>query len=330
MKPFSDLVNLPLKNVRILDFTWVLAGPFATRMLADFGAEVIKVHPPLPQTDDTFSVAYYNQWNRNKLGITLNMSRPEGIAIAKKLVRICDALVENFSPRVMTNWGLDYPELKKINPDIIALSMSSMGQTGPWKYYSGFGPTVQAFSGLTYLTTYPDNPPLGLGFSYADHIAGLYASLSLLGALEYRLRSGKGQYIDLSQTETMTTLLADTVIEYSLTGRDPVPVGNSSSQAAPHGIYPCLGNDRWCAVAVSSEIEWNGFKRALGHPSWAEENRFASLSSRLANKEALDCLVREWTLRHSAEEVMSLLQKEGVPAGVVQNGGSLPGTSTGT
>lgn len=308
-----------LQNIRILDFSWVLAGPYATRLMADFGAEVIKVQPLLLETKDKFSRGYYHTWNRNKLGITLNLGKPEGIEIAKNLVKISDALVENFSPRVMTNWGLDYPALMKLKPDIIFLSMSVMGHTGPWKDYTGFGPTVQAFSGITYLTSYPSQPPVGIGYSYADHVSGLYASLALLGALEHRYRTGEGQYIDFSQTEAMSTLLSDAVIDYTLKGRAAEPVGNFSSQAAPQGIYQCLGDDRWCAITVSTELEWVGFKRALDNPRWANEERFATIASRLSNAESLDSLIHRWTQKHPAEEVMALLQKEGVPAGVVQN-----------
>src|SRR4030042_46596 len=188
-----------LQGIRILDFSWVLAGPYATRILADFGAEVIKVQPLLPREEDKFSRGYYNTWNRNKLGITLNLNKAGGIALAKRLVSISDAVVENFTPRVMANWGLDYTNLKEIKPDIIMLSLSTMGSTGPRRDYTGFGPTIQAFSGMTYLTSFPGKPPLGLGTSYADHIAGLFACLALLGALEYRRQTGAGQYIDLSQ-----------------------------------------------------------------------------------------------------------------------------------
>ncbi len=196
-----------LNNIRILDFSWVLAGPYATRVLADFGAEVIKVQPLQPEAEDRFSRGYYNIWNRNKLGITLNLNKPQGVALAKKMVGISDAVVENFAPRVMANWGLDYGNLKKLRPDIIMLSMSTMGNSGPWRDYVGFGPTVQAFSGMTYLTSYRDTPPSGLGFSYADHVAGLMAALALLGAMEYRHRTGEGQYIDVSQVEAMSSLL---------------------------------------------------------------------------------------------------------------------------
>ena len=312
-----------LYNIRILDFTWVLAGPYATRILADFGAEVIKVQPLMTEAEDKFSRGYYNTWNRNKLGITLNLSKPQGAALAKRLVGISDAVVENFTPRVMTNWGLDYDSLKKVKPDLIMLSMSAMGNTGPWRHYSGFGPTIQAFSGITYLTSFPGKPPLGLGTSYADHIAGLITCLALLGALEYRQRTGEGQYIDVSQVEAMSSLLGDAILDYVANARQAEPVGNSSTEAAPHGVYRCRGGDRWCAIAVFTDDEWRGFKRALGNPPWVEAQRFATLSGRLENIEELDRLVEGWTSEHTAEEVMALLQEQGVAAGVVQDASDL-------
>ncbi len=312
-----------LHNIRILDFSWVLAGPYATRILADFGAEVIKVQPLIPEAEDKFSRGYYNTWNRNKLGITLNLSKPEGIALARRLVGISDVVVDNFTPRVMANWGLDYPSLKKIKPDIIMLSMSTMGQTGRWRNYAGFGPTIQAFSGITYLTSFPGKPPTGLGYSYADHVAGLVACLALLGAMEYRRRTGKGQFIDVSQVEAMSSLLGSAILDYEVSGRQVEPVGNSSTQAAPHGVYRCRGNDRWCAIAVFSDEEWQGFCRALGNPPWTGDGRFATLNGRLENADELDRLVEGWTREHTAEEVMVQLQKQGVAAGVVQDASDL-------
>jgi crotonobetainyl-CoA:carnitine CoA-transferase CaiB-like acyl-CoA transferase len=304
-----------LHNIRILDFTWVLAGPYATRLLADFGAEVIKVQPLLPpEADDAFSRGYYQTWNRNKLGITLNLNRPEGVALVKRLVSVCDAVVENFAPRVMPNWGLDFESLRAVKPDILMLSLSVAGQTGPWRDYTGYGPTVQALSGLTGLTVFPGGPPLGPGFSYADHIAGLYASLALLGALEYRRRTGEGQHIDVSQLEAMTSLLGG-----SFAG------GDDSGGAAPYGVYPCRGEDRWCALAVFTDAEWQGFRRALGDPPWGREERFATVAGRQANREALDGLVAAWTKQHNAAEAMSWLQENGVAAGVVQNAADLAG-----
>jgi crotonobetainyl-CoA:carnitine CoA-transferase CaiB-like acyl-CoA transferase len=312
-----------LQKIRILDFSWVLAGPYATRLLADFGAEVIKVQPLMPEAEDKFSRGYYNTWNRNKLGITLNLGTPEGIALAKKLVNISDAVVENFTPRVMANWGLDYQSLKKMKPDIIMLSLSTMGSTGRWRDYVGFGPTVQAFSGITYLTSFPGKPPLGLGTAYADHVAGLLACLALLSALEYWRRTGEGQYIDVSQVEAMASLLGDAILDYQIGGREVEAVGNSSTEAVPHGVYRCQGDDCWCAIAVFTDEEWRGFKRALGNPPWAEGKRFATFSGRLKNEAKLDRLVEGWTKGHTAEEAMAWLQKQGVAAGVVQSASDL-------
>ena len=317
------MTNPVLKNIRILDFTWVLAGPYATRILTDFGAEVIKVQPIMPQEDDDFARGYYNTWNRNKLGITLNLNKPEGVALAKKLVGISDAVVENFTPRVMANWGLDYDNLKKIKPEVIMLSLSTMGSSGPWRDYTGFGPTIQAFSGITYLTSYPGKPPLGLGTAYADHIAGLLACLALLGALEYRQRTGQGQYIDVSQVEAMASLLGDAILGYTINGKEAEAVGNNSTKAAPHGVYQCKGDDRWCALAVFSDDQWQGFKRALGNPPWAKDKKLATLNGRLENNKELNRLVEDWTKKHTAEEVMALLQGQGVAAGVVKNASDL-------
>lgn len=316
----TSVTNPPiLHNIRILDFSWVLAGPYATRILADFGAEVIKVQPLMPEAEDKFSRGYYNTWNRNKLGITLNLNKPQGVALAQRLVGMSDAVVENFAPRVMANWGLDYAHLKQLKPDIIMLSMSTMGNSGHWRDYVGFGATVQAFSGMTSLTAYPGKPPSGLGFAYADHVAGLTAALALLSALEYRCKTGEGQYIALSQVEAMVSLLGNAFLDYAVSGKPPEAVANRSSQAAPYGIYRCQGDDLWCAIAVRSDTEWSGFCRALGNPAWTKDDRFATLSARLANADALDKLVEGWTREHTAGEVMARLQEQGVAAGAVQD-----------
>ncbi len=302
----------------------MLSGPYATRILADFGAEIIKVQSStIPEAQDRFVRGYFNAWNRNKLGITLNPNKPQGIVLAKKLVGISDAVVENFSPRVMANWGLDYENLKKLKSDIIMLSMSTMGNSGAWRDYIGLGPTAQAFSSITYLTSYPGKPPSGLGYSYVDHVSGLMATLALLGALEYRQRTGEGQYIDVSQMEAMSSLLSDTILEYAITGKPPEPAGNRSSEAALYGVYRCQGNDRWCAISISSDEEWQRFKQALGNPLCAEAQRFATLSGRLGNVDELDKLVEGWTISHTAEEVMALLQGQGIAAGIVQDASDL-------
>jgi benzylsuccinate CoA-transferase BbsF subunit len=205
------------------------------------------------------------------------------------------------------------------------LSMSVMGQTGPQRDYVGYGPTVQAFSGMTYLTSFPGQPPIGPGFSYADHIAGLYASIALLGALEHRRRTGEGQYIDISEVEAMTGLLGGAVLDYTARGKEPEPAGNSSPLAAPHNVYPCRGENRWCAIAVFTDEEWRGLKRALDNPYWAEDARFATLAGRCENIDELDRRMVAWTRERTAEEVMSRLQENGVAAGAVQDAADLAG-----
>jgi len=303
-----------LNGLRILDFSWVLAGPYATRLLADYGAEVIKVQPLLPEADDRFSQGYYETWNRNKLGITLNLERAEGRKIARRLIAQSDAVVENFSPRVMDNWGLDYPALRNIRPDIIFLRMSAMGHSGPRQNFSGFGPTVQALSGFTSLAGYPGEAPLGVGFSVSDHVSGLYGAVALLGALEYRNNTGEGQYIDLSQTEAMTSLLADNILKY--TQNCMMTLDN---RPAPEGIYPCRGVDRWAAITVFSQAEWEKFKNALGQPDWAERPEFSTVSARIQNKELLDNHIHCWTVLRTPEEIINILQEHGIAAGIVQN-----------
>jgi len=315
-----------LQDLRVIDFTWVLAGPFATRILADYGAQVIKVQSELTMGGTQHNISgYFNTWNRNKLGIALNLSKPQGIEIAKRLVQISDVVVENFSPRVMRNWGLDYETVRKMKPDLIMLSMSGMGQTGPWRDYIAFGATIQALSGITYLTTFPGRPPLGLGYSYADHVAGLTGALAILQALEYRQKTGEGQYIDLAELEAMSTLLGTAILDYGVNHRVASPLGNRPTHriAAPYGAYRCKGEDRWCAIAVFAEDEWQAFCQVLGTPSWTKEERFATLSDRVKNGDQLDLLVEEWTKEHSAEEAMTLLQGVGIAAGVVQDAADL-------
>ena len=300
-----------LHNIRILDFTWALAGPYATRFLGDYGAELIKVQSPLMEdASDVLARGYYNTWNRNKLGITLNLNMSEGVTLAGKLAAACDAVVENFTPRVMANWGLDYENLKKVKSDIIMMSMSVMGQQSQKSYYSGYGPTVHALSGMTRLTSFPGKPPTGPGFSFADHMAGLYASITLLAALEERQKTGKGQHIDISEVEVMENMLEGSMQE---------PTGNDSTVAAPHNVYRCQGENRWCAIAVFTEEEWRGLKKSLGNPAWVGDEKFATLSDRLENRDELDRLISGWTQQRDAEEVMALLQKNSVAAGVVND-----------
>jgi len=317
-----------LTDLRVLDLTRVLAGPYGTRVLADFGAEVIKVQSKKTATGaDSNSSGYFNTWNRNKRSITLDMSYPEARRIFLQLTAISDIVIENFSPRVMSNWGLNYEKLKAVRPDIIMVSMSGFGQTGPWRDFVAFGPTIQALSGLTYLSSFSQDALMGLGFSYADVIGGLYAVFTVLVALEHRERTGLGQYIDLSEYEAACTLLGPALLDLFGNQRDALPQGNQPDYipAAPHGSYRCLGEDRWCVIAVFNEIEWQALCEAMGNPEWTQEQRFSSLAKRKQHASELDELLGRWTAKNSAEELVSLLQARGVHAGVVQNAEDLAG-----
>lgn len=311
-----------LSDIRVLDFSRVLAGPYATRILGDFGAEVIKVQTRKTATgSDDNNELYFNTYNRNKQSITLDMSQPEAREIALRLTAISDVVVENFSPRVMINWGLNYERLEEVKKDLIMVSMSGMGQTGPWKDFVAFGPTVQSLGGLTYLTSYSKDEPMGLGYSYADVIAGLYCAIAVLAALEYRDRTGLGQYIDLSEYEALCTLIGPALLQAAVNQEEIRPQGNRSPDmpAAPYGCYKCAGLDRWCVIAVFDEAEWQSLCNVSGHPKWLQDPRFSSLAMRKEHSEEIDGLIQGWTSRNEAESVMQLLQEVGVHAGVVQS-----------
>jgi crotonobetainyl-CoA:carnitine CoA-transferase CaiB-like acyl-CoA transferase len=311
-----------LNGIRVLDFSRVLAGPYATRILGDFGAEVIKVQSRKTATgSDDNNGAYFNTWNRNKRSITLDMSYPAAREIALQLAAISDVVVENFSSRVMPQWGLSYEKLAEVNEDLIMVSMSGMGQTGPWKNFVAFGPTVQSLGGLTYLTSYSEDAPIGLGYSYADAVAGLYCTIAILAALEHRDQTGLGQYIDLSEYEAVCTLIGPALLHTVVNQEEIHPQGSQSPDipAAPYGCYRCIGEDRWCVIAVFDEAEWQALCNVAGHTEWAQDQRFSTLARRKERSQALDALIQEWTSKNTAEAVMQLLQESGVHAGVVQN-----------
>ena len=315
-----------LKNIRILDFTWVLAGPYATRLLADFGAEVVKVQSKLTATgagqNDT---GYFNTWNRNKLGITLDLSRQEARQLALELVAKCDLVMENFTPRVMQSWGLGYSDLKLVKPDIVMVSLSGFGQSGSWRNYAALGATVQALSGLTQLTSYDDVRPEGIGFAYADHISGLYAALAALAALKRRDKTGQGAYADISELEAACSTLGPALLDCSVNGRAAMPAGNKAEwgQAAPHGCYRCWGEDRWCVIAVFSEEEWQSLCNVMGQTQLALQDNFSSARLRLQHAGELDILIEKWTENYTPRAAMEKLQSAGVPAAAVSDASDL-------
>ena len=336
MSPVGKAPNpgFALQGIRVLDFTWIHAGPSATRILADQGAEVIKVESNQalavvggPSSATARGLGQRHNWNAGKRSISLDMKTPEGVAIAKRLVAVSDVVAENFSGRVMPGWGMDYESIRRVKPDLVMLSMSGFGRTGPWKDRVSYGQTLQAWSGFTELTGFPGADPCGPASAYSDAVGGMAGAQAVLLALIHRARTGQGQWIDLSQFEALSSLLDTLVLDLSANGAKAQTqrTGNRlpHGSGAPHGAYRCRGNDRWVAIAALTEDEWESLIRAMGHPPWTRDERFATAERRADHSDELDSLMETWTRQYPAEEVMHLLQDASVPAGVVQTGADL-------
>jgi crotonobetainyl-CoA:carnitine CoA-transferase CaiB-like acyl-CoA transferase len=321
---------LPLEGIRIIDATNSWSGPYMVQLLASLGAEAIKVESI--QYLDTWRAGgtqlmeeeylwerspLWNSVNTDKLGITLDLNRPRGVEIFKRLVKISDIVAENYTPRVMRNFGLDYPMLRDVNPKIIMISLPAHGSSGPWRDYPGFAASIEQMAGIPQLTGYPDGPPKMSGTGFTDPIAGANGAAAIMMALLFRQMTGKGQYIDLSQIEAVTSLIGEAIIDYSMNRRIQPRRGNRHPSMAPHGCYCCKGDDLWVNIAVSSDEEWRRFGEAIGSPPWAREERFADGLSRWHNQDELDKLVEGWTIQHDHYEVMNTLQKAGIAAGAV-------------
>jgi crotonobetainyl-CoA:carnitine CoA-transferase CaiB-like acyl-CoA transferase len=339
-----------LDGVKVIDLSQIFAGPYATKLLADMGAHVIRVECaarsgrggalPRMQPGGAFGAsfpdgdtgehsynrfAYYNEVNRNKYAVTIDLSKPPGVDVFKRLVKVSDVVVENFTPRVMRNFGLDYPVLREVNPQLVMISISGFGQDGPHRDYVAYGEGIEAMAGMSYLTSYDDGAPLKPGVAYADAVSGLHAAFAVLTALRHRRRTGEGQYIDLSMREALTSLLGEVIMGYTMNGSAARPTGNRDRAMAPHGCYRTRGDDEWIAIAVASDDEWRALCRAMGDPPWSLDQRFATVSNRLANHKELDRNIGEWTSGYDHIQLMNLLQNAGVRAGAVLDTAELAG-----
>lgn len=322
-------MGLPLAGVRVLDFTWVVAGPVATRVLADHGAEVVKIERKLPPPLGDRKRGLQNDLHRDKLSAAINMSHPKGLELARRLAAMSDLVIDNFSARVMRSWGMDYASLVKVKPDIICISMSGLGHTGPRSSYVSYGPTLQALGGYTRLMADANGEPAGYGYSYADMSGGYTGALAALIALWHRRRTGRGQFIDLSQFEAVAGVIGPSLLDIAVNGREQQPPFYASQEgpAAPHGVYRCRAldgdDDRWVAIAVRSQGEWERFAGAIGSPAWSSDPKFHTLYLRMKNREELDAHVTRWTRERSAEAAMATLGRAKVPAGAVSNGADM-------
>jgi benzylsuccinate CoA-transferase BbsF subunit len=325
---------LPLEGVRVIDLAQVFAGPACTRILADLGADVIRfeaasrmdVTRNLIITDNDgldhhwHRASYFIVRNASKREMVLDLNKDEAREIMRKLVGGADVVVESFTPRVMANFGLGYDALKAIKPDIIMISLSGYGQYGPMRDYGAYGMGLEPASGISSITGYKDGPPIRSGLSFTDPYSGFVGAGAVLTALHHRRRTGKGQYIDLSEQEAAMPIMGSALLEYQMTGRVTERHGDRSEWAAPQGCYRCAGDDRWAVISCSDDAEFARMASAMGHAEWLDDDRFGTVLARHEHHDELDAAITAWTSARDHYDVMHTLQKAGVKAAAVLDG----------
>jgi benzylsuccinate CoA-transferase BbsF subunit len=320
-----------LSGIKVLDFTTAATGPITSMIFADYGATVIhleskthvdplRVAPPFKDNISGLNRSpFHANYNRGKYGITLNLNHPKGLELAKRLVAWADIFVENYTPGVMAKWGMDYPNVKDINPDIIMISLSMHGHSGPLSKGRGFGLQAVAAVGYGEITGYPESGPSQPYGAYIDFIAGPFGALALLSALYHREITGEGQFIDLSMIEASIHFLSPVFMDYSCNKTESRRIGNHHPYASPHGVYPCKGKDMWCAISVFTDEEWLALCDVFNAEDLRENPSFETALSRKQNEDLLDQLIVAYTQKMTAEQVMSLLQDAGIASAIVQN-----------
>ncbi len=312
--------SAPLAGVRVADFSVHAAGPFAGMILASLGADVIKVESAArlditrrPHAMYGKPPSSFEQVNASKRSVTLNLKEPRALELAYDLVRISDVALENFRPGVMDRLGLGYPQLREIKPDIIMVSLSSNGQTGPEASYAGYAPMFAALGGLGYLTGYPDGPPVELRHAM-DHTGGMMAAFSAVAALCAHRNHQVGQRADVAVRDIATAFMGHALMDTAMNDRDAQRMGNRDEVMAPHGVFPCRGEDQWVTIAVADDKEWRALKNAMGNPGWADAGEYGDAFLRWQNQDALEQRLSDWTAFRTAGEVSDLLQSVGVAA----------------
>lgn len=322
-----------LQGIVVCDFSWVGAGPIATNVLGQCGAEVIKIEsikrPDVLRKTGPFRdgvstgldrSGYFANRNANKKDIALNMSHPEAREVAVRLIRKSDIVINNFRVGQMEKWNLGWENVKEINPRAIYVTMSLQGVTGPHSQYMGFGATLNALSGITARASFPGQPPFGTGTNYTDHVmVPTHTLFGIMAALLEREVTGRGQTVSISQLESAISMVPSSPMAYAANGEILGPLGYGDPDAAPHGVYQTLGYRKWIAIAVFSEEEWESLKKAMGNPSWMDEERFATLESRRAHQGELDARIEEWTATRYSDWLMAELLRHGVKAGMVKD-----------
>jgi benzylsuccinate CoA-transferase BbsF subunit len=315
------MARLPLEDIKIVDFGWVLAGPHGTRMLADLGAQVIKIESKAKMDGWRQMPAVFQEQGRNKMGLSINVKSAKGRGILERLVKTADVVTCNYDPNGFRKLGLEWEKLKELNPGIIVVNASGVANWGPYSSFMTFAPNLQALSGMISVIGYPDHEPLGFAAPFADYMGGATLAISVLSALEYRRKTGKGQFIDIGQCEAVSAFLGIHLLDWAANNKMRSVCGNyhPAAAAAPHNCYQCKGEDRWCVIAVASEKEWKSFCKVMGNPEWTRDPRFTTHLNRITNQKEMDKLIGAWTIGYSAEEIVEKMQRGGVSAGVVQN-----------
>jgi benzylsuccinate CoA-transferase BbsF subunit len=326
----KDMVKQIFEGVKVAEFAWSGVGPFPMSYLGSYGATVIHAEsakrPDVlravgPYKDGIPGVnrGHFTYRTINKYGLSLDLNHPKGRDVAHRLIEWADVVAEAYTPGVMAKWGLGYENVKKFKPDIIYYSTCAMGQTGPYSPMPGFGAQLTAMSGFSLVTGWPDRLPT-VPYGATTDVMNCWLAISvIISALDYRRRTGKGLYIDLSQYEGALHWFAPAILDYGVNKREMVRTGNRDPIAAPHGVYRCQGYDKWCAITIFNDEEWQAFCRVIGNLKWTKEEKFATILGRKENEDELDKLVEEWTIGHTADEVMKLMQNEGIAAGAVLN-----------
>ena len=323
----------PLEGLKVLDFCWVVVGPMTTKYLGEYGATVLRVEsakrPENLRTAAPFKnrvagvnrSGYFANNNPNKYGVAIDMRHPRARDLALRMASWADLVAENFTPGTMESWGLGYGALREANPGIIMFSASMMGRGGPLESQPGFGPVLSSLAGLTHVTGWPDRDPVNPYGAYTDFVVPRFAVAAILAGLDYRRRTGEGMHLDMSQLEASIHFSAPFILDYTVNGREQGRRGNRDPGAAPHGTYPCRGDDRWIAIACSTDGEWQALRGAIdptGH-GWPYHGRFSTLLGRKSSEDDLDRLLGEWTSEWEARSLMGRLQNLGVPAGAVND-----------
>lgn len=320
-----------LTGTRVVSLSTGIAGPNAARMLANYGAEVLKVESRAGGLDAFRSYGdnpeaspRFVEVNLNTRSVTLNLKHAEGVKLLKEMVACSDVVMDNFRPYVMPKLGLGPDDLLAIKNDLVVVRMPGLGSTGPLSGFGTWGPTLTAYSGLTYLWNHPGQErPVGSQGVYPDYLTGVMVPALVVAALLQRRRTGRGTVIDVAQVDLAAYTLGTILLDVLINNREAQPVGNSSRHMAPHGCYPCRGDDRFCVIAVESDAQWAQLCQIMEQPALAGDPRFCSFVQRGRHRGELDAVISEWTSRHDAFDVMNRLQGAGVPAGVVQSGADL-------